>query len=466
MNDRKLPPIVTGLIASAFFLENLDATVISVALPVIASSFGVASTQVAIGMSAYMLAVALGLAASVWMVNRFGTRRLFVGGVLVFAAGSLWCGRSTSLEMFIGARLLQGLGGAMMVSVSRFVLFHNTPKNRLLRTVALVTWPAFVAPVIGPPLGGFIATHFGWNWIFYLNLPLAAAAAWVGWTRLPEHGPGQAHRFDALGFVLVGSSLTLALTTFELAGHQSAGGPALAYWGAAGLLTGGLTVWHLRKAKAPLLSLAAFRINTFAVAALSGLCYRITIGGLTVLLPLMFQLGLGMTPLQSGYLILTFFLGNLAVQPFITRIISRFGFRSVIAWNGAFTCAQVVALAFFTQHASVWILVALLVVSGASRALQFMALNTLAICDLPAAQTNDAASVSGVMQHLNTGIGIALGAMALNVAVQLLQPTATYPLETFRLALCFIAAAAAVSSAIALHLPQGAGAEVSGSRLR
>ena len=163
MNDRKLPPIVTGLIASAFFLENLDATVISVALPVIASSFGVASTQVAIGMSAYMLAVALGLAASVWMVNRFGTRRLFVGGVLVFAAGSLWCGRSTSLEMFIGARLLQGLGGAMMVSVSRFVLFHNTPKNRLLRTVALVTWPAFVAPVIGPPLGGFIATHFGWN---------------------------------------------------------------------------------------------------------------------------------------------------------------------------------------------------------------------------------------------------------------------------------------------------------------
>lgn len=455
------------LVAATFFMENLDATVITTALPAMAQSFGVPPSRLSIGMSAYMLALAVGIPASGWLADRFGPRRMFSLAIVVFTLSSVGCGLAESLGGFTAARAAQGLGGALMVPVGRLVVLRNTSRRDLVRAIATITWPGLAAPVLGPPVGGFIATHWSWHWIFWLNVPLGLLALWAA-RRLIHDGPsGGTRPFDLRGFALaaVGCSLLMlglewaSQTPFDrarVAGALAAGAAAL------------LLAWrHLGRSPAPLLSLAPLRLRTFAVTVAGGSLFRTAIGSAPFLLPLMFQLALGFSAVDAGLMLLALFAGNLLIKPATTPMLRRWGFKRLIIGNGLLVAAGFAACAAFTADTPRLLIAAVLFVCGVNRSVQFTALNTLAFADVAKPQMSDASTLSSMLQQMNAGMGIAMGALALALAGWGLGESGGQPsLAAFRWALALPAALSLLAIVDAIRLPADAGALVSGHRRR
>jgi EmrB/QacA subfamily drug resistance transporter len=333
------------LVAGAFFMENLDGTVITTAVPDIARSFGVAPLALNIGVSAYLLTLGVFIPISGWVAERFGARRVFAAALAIFTLASVLCGMANSLTEFVWLRVLQGAGGAMMVPVGRLVVLNNTPKERLIAVIATLTWPALVAPVLGPPVGGFITSYASWRWIFYLNLPLGVVALVLAWWLIPDRRAAQRRPFDWPGFLLSGSALLLLTWGAEVAGSLHPdwieAGACMAA-GAALLMVLG---WHLRRAAHPLIDLASFAIPTFAITIVGGSLFRMAIGAVPFLLPLMFQLGFGLDAFHSGLLVIAVFAGNLMMKPATTPILRRFGFKPVILVNGLANVGSLAACA-------------------------------------------------------------------------------------------------------------------------
>jgi len=465
-------PWIAWLVAATFFMENLDATIITTALPAMAQSFGVEPSHMSIGMSAYMLALAVGIPASGWLADRYGPRHVFAAAIAIFTLSSVWCGLSDSLGGFTAARVAQGLGGAMMVPVGRLVVLRGTRKADLIRAIATITWPGLAAPVLGPPLGGFIATHWGWHWIFFINIPLGLIALAAAWLLIRDGASEQSRRLDIPGFVLSAIGFTALMLGMEWASHT----PFEAVQVFAALAIGvGVLAWacrHLLRSTAPLVNLAPFRIQTFAVTVGGGSLFRVAIGSAPFLLPLMFQLALGLSAVDAGLLMLALFAGNLLVKPATTGILRRWGFKRVILVNGLMVAAGFAVCAAFTPQTPLpWIAVVLFI-SGMNRSMQFTALNTLAFADIPPARMSDASTLSSMFQQFNAGMGIAFGALALSLAGHALGDPGGGPagsivtLATFRWALLLSAALTVLALADALRLPADAGGQVSGHARR
>lgn len=450
------------LVAAAFFMENLDATVITTALPQMAASFGVVPARLSIGMSAYMLALAVFIPVSGWLADRFGPRRVFCSAIVVFTLASLLCGLCTSLWQFTAARILQGLGGAMMVPVGRLVVLRNTQRKDLVRAIATITWPGLVAPVIGPPVGGLITTWLSWHWIFLLNVPLGVIA-WLVALRLIRGDGAQSRPFDAVGFVSSGIGCSAVMMGLEAASHQ----PVAPLW-VGGLLLGGLaalavTVWHMRRVDNPLVDLSALRIPTFAVTIVGGSLFRIAIGSAPFLLPLMFQLAFGLSAVQSGMLMLALFAGNLCMKPATSWIMRRFGFRNVLVGNGLLVAVGFATCAGLMPNTPLAIIAAVLFFGGLCRSMQFTALNTIGFADVPQARMTGATTLFSVFQQMNAGMGIAFGALALRIAEVVHGQVAGTPgVSEFHLAFGLVALIALLAVGDSLLLARNAGAEVSG----
>ena len=448
------------LVAGVFFMENLDATVIATSLPAMARDFGTLPAHLSVGVSAYLVALTVFIPISGWAADHFGARRVFASAIAVFTSASLLCALSPSLAMFTAARVLQGIGGAMMVPIGRLVVLRDTPKDALVRTIAILTWPALVAPILGPPLGGWISTHWSWHWIFLPNLPLGTAA-FVAALWLIRDGEHRTDGFDLPGFVLSGLGFALFMGGIELASRNDI---ALA-WSlaalAAGLVLLGAAAWHLRRTPHPLFGLAPLGIATFRVTAVGGSLFRTAIGTAPFLLPLMFQLGFGWSAVRAGALLLWLFAGNLAMKPATTWIMNRFGFRRVLVGNGLMVAAGFCACALLQAGTPMPVLAALLFVCGMNRSMQFTALNTIGFADVPQAQMRDATTVFSVLQQMNAGMGIAVGALALSLA-ELLRGTDPAQAGTadFRLAFWLVAGLALPAVADSLLLPRDAGARV------
>ncbi len=403
------------LVAGCMFMEILDATVIATALPAIAHEFDVAAAHLSVGVSAYLVALTVFIPISSWTADRFGARRIFSLAIVVFTLASVLCALSHSLMSFTFARILQGLGGAMMVPVGRLVVLQQTPKSELVRAIAILTWPALVAPILGPVLGGWIATVFSWHWIFLLNVPLGMLALLASFQLLPAT-PKEVRPFDFAGFIYSGTCFGLLM-----AGIESASRNELSLWLPLGLLSGGvfalfLTVTHLKRASHPLFNLAPLAIQTFRLSMVGGSLYRISIATAPFLLPLMFQLGFGYSALESGALLLWLFLGNLCMKPATTWVMNQFGFKHVLVVNGLMITAGFVAIALFTEHTPTWLIAVVLFVCGLNRSMQFTAMNTLGFSDVPPEQMRDANTLQSVCMQMNFGAGIALGALALALA--------------------------------------------------
>ena len=448
------------LVAAVFFMENLDATVIGTALPTMARDFGTAAAHLSIGVSAYLVALTVFIPISGWMADRFGARNVFCAAIVIFTLASLLCAASGDLAAFTAARTLQGVGGAMMVPVGRLVVLRHTPKEEIVRAIAILTWPALVAPVLGPPVGGWISTHWSWHWIFLLNLPLGIAAL-IAALALVDNENARRAPFDVTGFVLTGAGFGLFMSGLEAASRAD-----VSRWLALAMLAAGLALLaisavHLKRAANPLFGLAPLSIATFRVTALGGSLFRIAIGTAPFLLPLMFQLAFGYSAVEAGTLLLWLFAGNLAMKPATTRIMNTFGFRQVLIGNGVLVALGFAAFTLLNADTPRWIVCALLFVSGMTRSMQFTAMNTIGFADVPQAQMSHATTLFSVLQQMNAGMGIAIGALALSIA-QLLHgtPPSTPHASDFHLAFGMIAAMAALAIVDSVMLAHDAGERV------
>jgi len=444
------------LVAGAFFMEFLDGTIIVTALPRMAASLGTAAVDLHIGITAYLLTVAVFILPGGWAADRFGARTMFTVAMAVFTAGSVLCGMAGSVDAFVAARVLQGLGGAMMVPVGRLVVLRTTAKPDLMRALATLTWPGLTAPLLGPPLGGFLAEHFSWRWIFLVNLPLGLAGIALALRLVPQLRPTARRPFDGVGFALAAAwclCATLALDLVGDGGASWAGAAALA----AGAGAAAPLLWrHLRRHAHPLIDPAPFKVPTFRMVMLAGSAMRTLIGAMPFLLPLSFQLGFGMDPFRAGLLVLALFAGNLGIKPLTSAVLRRCGFRTVLVGNGLVQAATMLGFAAVTPAVPVGAVVALLALSGASRSLQFTALNTLAFADVPQPWMAPANTWFSVAFQLSLGVGVAVGAVALRLAGA--EAGVGPPgLAEFHAAFAAVALCMACAALAGLRLPADAG---------
>ncbi|SEI61035.1 MFS transporter [Pseudomonas sp. NFR16] len=452
--------LIALLVAVTFFMENLDATVIATALPDMAKTFNVAAVDLNIGMSAYMLAIAAFIPISGWMADRLGSRLVFGSAIVLFTVSSLLCGISGSLESFVAARVLQGISGAMMVPVGRLAVMRATEKKDLVRAISLITWPGLVAPVVGPPLGGFIVTHASWPWIFYLNLPLGVLALIAALILIPRRNEVSSRPFDLPGFVLVGVACTAILYGMEMLGQGRASQWSGLLVTGVGLLCGVVAWLHMRRHAQPLLNVGGITIRTFSVSLLGGSAFRIAISTLPFLLPLMFQVGFGLSAFDAGLLVLGVFAGNLAMKPFTSAIMQRWGFRQVLMVNGLIGIGAIAACALLDEAMSGPLILLILFIGGLSRSMQFTAFNTLGFADVPKAQMSHASTLFSMFFQLSMGLGVAIAALLLRGSMYLHGNEGQAVTADFQLTFIWVALIAALALLDNLRLSPQAGEAV------
>ncbi|QRR78273.1 MFS transporter [Klebsiella pneumoniae] len=451
------------LVAGAFFMEFLDGTVIATALPDMARDFGVTAVELNIGISAYLITLAVLIPASGWIADRFGARAIFTLALAIFTLASVFCGLSTEVHIFVAMRILQGVGGALMVPVGRLAVLRTTPKHQLIKAIATLTWPALVAPIIGPPLGGFITRYASWHWIFFINVPLGLAAIILSLRIIPDIRETERRSFDLSGFITTSVAMVSLVTAMERLGdRQPQIWPTLAL---AALGFGCLlySIRHFRRAAAPMVRLDALQVPTFRVTMYGGSLFRASISAVPFLLPLLFQVGFGMDPFHSGLLVLAVFVGNLTIKPATTPLIRWLGFRRLLLINGALNVCSLLACALLTPQTPVWAIMLILYLGGVFRSIQFTGVSTLAFADVPAAQMSDANTLFSTASQLAVGLGITLGAIGIRLGEQVgdwLHLTELAGIS-FRLSFVFIALICLVGMIDSLHLAKTAGSSVS-----
>jgi EmrB/QacA subfamily drug resistance transporter len=454
---------IAALVAAALFMENLDGAIIVTALPQMAQSFGTDPVSLNIGVTVYMLTLAVFIPVSGWLADRFGARRVFAAAIAIFTGASVLCGFSQGQWSFIACRVLQGAGGAMMIPVGRLVMLRATEKRDLVRLISYIALSGLIAPVLGPPVGGAITTYLGWRWIFFLNVPLGLIGIGFALALIGRERAAAPQRFDLVGFLLCGGACIALTYGLELLGHAPTPWLAMTVFVGAGLALGALAIRHLRCAKAPLIDLRALGIRSFAVTLGGGSLFRMSVTAVPFLLPLMFQLGFGLDAFVSGLLVLALFGGSLGMKVVTTRALRRFGFRQVLLVNGAVTTLTILGCAALTPATPYAVMGVVLFAGGLARSLQFSAFNSLGFADMPETQMNAANGVASVAQQLSLAGGITMGVIALRLAGLLHHDITMGPTTAdFHVAFILIALLTAISTLDALTLPQDAGAAVSG----
>ncbi|ASV55910.1 Permeases of the major facilitator superfamily [Lelliottia jeotgali] len=445
-------------------MEFLDGTVIATALPDMAKSFAVQAVDLNIGISAYLITLAVLIPASGWIADRFGARRVFAVALAIFTLASVLCGLSTTVDQFVAMRVLQGMGGALMVPVGRLAVLRTTPKHQLITAIATLTWPALVAPIIGPPLGGFITSYADWRWIFFINVPLGIVAIILALRIIPDLREDTRRPFDTPGFIATTVAMVSLVYAMELMGAQQSEGLVLTLCllavGAATLI---YALRHFQRAQWPMIRLDAMQVPTFRVTMYGGSLFRASISAVPFLLPLMFQVGFGMDAFHSGLLVLAVFVGNLTIKPATTPLIRSLGFRKLLLMNGALNVLSLLACAFITPQTPVWLIMLILYLGGVFRSIQFTAVSTLAFSDVPSAQMSYANTLFSTATQLAVGLGITLGAIGIRIGETLgaVLGMGNVPGISFRLAFVAIALICLVGMFDTLRLTKDAGSAVS-----
>lgn len=454
--------VIALVVASTFFMALLDGVIINTALPQMAESFGVQPVELSIGVTVYMLTVAMFMPLSGWAADRFGARRVFMLAILVFTLASIGCAAAASLPQFALARAVQGIGGGMMIPIGRLIVLGHARKSELLQATALITWPALFAPVVGPVIGGFITEYASWRWNFLLNLPLGAIGLTLVALVVPEQ-PGRLERaLDVRGFLLTASALGMLLFGLELSAHAQGAWQLPLALIAAGMACGVFAVRHLRRAGNPLLNLSPFGVQTFAAASLlAGTYIQIAIAATPYLLPLLFQLVFGLNAFEAGSFLFIYFVGNLLMKTVTTPLLRRFGFRKVLTCNGVLVGMSIACCALLARDASHVLIAAVLFIAGATRSMQFTAINTIAYADISAAQRGSASTLAAMAQQVGMMIGVALATLLLNASSWLRAADGIGP-EDFRAAFMMLGAMAMIASLRFMKLPADAGAEITG----
>ena len=410
--------LIALIIASGLFMENLDATVLTTAIPTMAQDFHVRAAQMSVALTAYLLALALFIPASGHAADRWGAKHVFRAAIGVFTAGSLVCAVAPTLPVMVASRFAQGIGGAMMVPVGRLVLLRTVSKRDLLAAYSWMLMPGLAGQISGPPIGGFIVTYLHWRWIFRINLPIGVAGIVLVGRFIPDFRETIRRPFDSAGFVLAGIALSAALFGFETVGHGvplRTAGPLLATAVAFGLLY----VWYARRAAHPVLDLSLLAIPTFRLSFIGGSLTRITQGAQPFLLPLMMQLAFGLNAAKSGLITLGTALGTVAMKGFVGPILRRWGFRTSLTVVGVAAACSYAVCGFFRPGWPFPLIFAVLIVSGFLMSFQFTAYNTIAFDEIAAERLSSANAFYSTFQQLTLSFGICTAAAALHFSTEL-----------------------------------------------
>ena len=453
--------IVALVVAVSFFMQLLDSTIVVTSLPQMGATFGIQPVEMSIGLTIYMLTMAAFIPLAGWLGDRFGPRKVFMLAIALFTAASVLCGLSSSLGAFVAARAVQGFAAALLTPVGRVIVLKNAPKSELVNAVALITWPALIAPVVGPMLGGFITTYLGWRWNFFINIPIGLVGLALVWRFVPASRDDQAGKFDVIGFILSSLSLTLLLAGLEAFAHEAVSGLVIAALLIGGAALGVLATLHFRRAQTPLLDLSSFAVQTFAISTLSaGTAMRVAINATPFLIPLLFQVGFGFDAVTTSTFVLAYFMGNLAMKSVTTPMLRLFGFRTVLTINGLLASGSIAACALLSPETPAIIGLIMLFFSGLTRSMQFTALNTIGFADITPAQRSSASTLSSMFQQVSMLLGIAIAAAVLNLS-QVLRAGDTVALPDFRSAFAVVGILGALASLRFLALSPTAGSEVS-----
>jgi EmrB/QacA subfamily drug resistance transporter len=451
------------IIASAMFMEQLDSTILATALPTMARSFHVAPLYMSAGLTAYLLGLALFIPASGYFADRFGARRIFRLAIAVFTIGSILCGQSRSLSFLVAARLLQGIGGAMMVPVGRLVLLRTVAQEDLVSAMSWLMVPALLGPVVGPPLGGFLVTYLSWRWIFYINVPIGILGLYLATEYIDdikEPDPGQ---FDLRGFLL--SSISLSGLMYGLEMTSRGGGPGRVTSGimALGLIAGVAYVRHARRAPNPIIDFRLMRIPTFGISVIGGSLTRITGGALPFMLPMMMQLGFGFSAARSGLITFSTAAGSVLMKVVTGPILRRFGFRATLVWNGIIATGFLAICACFRPSWPMLCINLVLLAGGFFQSLQFTAYNTVAYADIPQPRMSSATSFYATFQQLMLSMGICVSSALLALSMSI-SGHGSPRLSDFTVAFIGVTLISFLASPVCAQLPRNAGAAMSGHR--
>lgn len=461
MQKERLIPLI---VACALFMENMDSTVIATSLPAIAADIGTSPLTLKLAITSYLLSLAVFIPASGWTADRFGARAVFSVAIAVFMVGSIGCALSTSITHFVIARIVQGIGGAMMTPVGRLVLLRSIDKSALVNAMAWVTVPALIGPVIGPPLGGFITTYFSWHWIFLINIPIGLLGIWLALRYIDPIKSDNPDRFDLVGLVLAGFGVA------GLAFGLSVAGLGLLPWQVVtALIIGGaiamtIYLWHAKRTAAPALDFSLMRLPTLRASLTGGFLFRLGIGALPFLLPLLMQIGFGLSPFQSGMVTFASAIGALGMKTLAARIIRTFGFRNIMTVNAVVSSFFLAACALFTPATPLLLIMIILIVGGFFRSLQFTAINTLAYAEISPEETSRATTLVSVIQQLAISAGVAIGAFAVE-ATMAVNKSAELSAADFWPAFVVVAVLSATSAYSFWRLPEDAGHQISGHKI-
>jgi EmrB/QacA subfamily drug resistance transporter len=407
--SRRLLP---WLVAVAFFMESLDTTILNTATPVIAGALKVAPLSMKAVLSSYTLSLAVFIPISGWMADRFGTRRVFASAIGLFTLGSLLCGMSSNIHLLVACRILQGCGGAMMVPVGRLTLVRTFAKSELVRAMSFVAIPSLVAPMLGPVAGGFIVGYFPWRVIFFLNIPIGLIGLCMVYLHLPDYRGDDTHPLDLHGLLLFGSGIGLLSYVLEVFGeHTLSGAELIGLLALSALLLAGYG-YHTERTAFPLLNLSLFRIRTFRSAVSGSFFTRLGIGGIPFLLPLLYQVGLGFTPIQSGMLLMPQAMGALVMKLSMGKILARLGYRAVLVSNTAILGLLIILFATIGASTPVWLIAVQAFCFGFFTSLQYTSMNTLVYADVAPNEVSGASTIASTMQQMSISFGVATASLA------------------------------------------------------
>ncbi len=397
-------------------MEQVDATVIATSLPMIARDLGVAPIVLKLGLTSYLVSLAVFIPVSGWITDRIGGKVVFCSAIAVFVVSSMLCGTARSFGFFVAARFLQGVGGAMMVPVGRIVIVRTVSREELVTALNYLTVPALLGPLCGPPLGGFITTYWNWRWIFFINVPISILGIFLALHFMENVRESEVPPLDTSGFVL--SAIGLSVLMFGLSAITEDVVPRML---SAVCIAFGTVVTYIyfrmaRHKQRPLLEFDLLKIPTFWAGVGGGSLFRIGVGAIALLLPLMLQLGFGLNPMQSGMLTCASAVGAMFIKSIIKLLLRLYGFRKMLLVNSIFASATIASIGLFTASTPHWLIFAVLLITGCFRSLQFTGLNAITYAEIPDHRVSAATSMFATVQQLSLGVGITTGAFALQAS--------------------------------------------------
>jgi EmrB/QacA subfamily drug resistance transporter len=453
--------LLPWLVAVAFFMESLDTTILNTAVPAISAALGVVPLSMKAVLASYTLSLAVFIPISGWMADRFGTRYVFSAAIGLFTLGSFLCGLSSDIHVLVACRVLQGCGGAMMVPVGRLTLVRSFAKSDLLRTMSFVAIPALVAPMLGPIAGGLIVGYLHWRIIFFLNIPIGLAGLILVYMHLPDYREQKTPPLDVVGLILFGSGVALLSYVLEIFGEHALSSREMVGLLALSLVLLGGYALHARTLPFPLLQLKLLAIRTFRASVSGSFFTRIGIGGVPFLLPLLYQVGLGFTPIESGLLVMPQAVGAMSMKMFMPRLLSRVGYRGVLISNTLLLGVLLMVFATIGVRTPVWAIVLQAFFYGSLTSLQYTSMNTLVYADIDEKDTSAASSIASTLQQMSISFGVAAAGLATAVFVPSSQTNPAGMIHGIHEALIALGILTIVSTSVFVRLKRGDGDDVS-----